>query len=74
MQFFVQLCKQNDFPDIFKVFSSFESSTKAFENIFGNDVFLMNTVLLIFLIVGIQTGSVRNRWKFAVAKWTELAL
>ena len=26
------------------------------------------------LIVCIQTGSVRNGWKFDVAKWTELAL
>ena len=69
MQLFVQLCRQND---NFRVFSSFESSTKAFDNIFGNDFCLMNTVLLNFLIVCIQTGSVWNGWKFAVAKWTEL--
>ena len=57
----------------FKFFSSFESSIKTFDNIFGI-FFLMNTVLLIFLIVCIQTGNVRNGWKIAVAKWTEFAL
>ena len=67
-------CRQNDYYDNFKVFSSFESSIMAFENIFGSDDFLMNTVLLKILIVCIQIGSVRNRWKFAVAKWIELAL
>ena len=45
-----------------------------FDNIFGNDFCLMNTVLLNFLIVCIQTDWVSNGWKFAVAKWTELAL
>ena len=45
-----------------------------FDNIFGNDLFLMNTVLPTFLIVCIQTGSVGNGWKFAIAKRTELAL
>ena len=74
MQFVVQLCRQNDYSDNFKLFSSFESSIKAFDNIFGNDFCLTNTVLLKFLIVCIQTGSVRNGWKFAVVKCTELAL
>ena len=67
-------CRQNDYSDNFKVFSSFESSIMAFENIFGSDYLLMNTVLLKILIVCIQIGSVRNRWKFAVAKWIDLAL
>ena len=34
----------------------------------------MNIVSLTFLNVCIQTGSVRNGWKFAVATWTEIAL
>ena len=50
MQLFVQLCRQNDYFDNFRVFSSFESSTKAFDNIFGNDFCLPNTLLLNFLI------------------------
>ena len=62
MQFFVQLCRQNS--DSSKVFSSFEYSIGAFDNIFGNDFFLMNTVLLKCLIV---CESVRNGWKFSVA-------
>ena len=39
MHFFVQLRRQNDWSDNFKVFSSFESLIKAFDNIFGNDFF-----------------------------------
>ena len=74
VQFVVQLCRQNDYSDNFKFFSSFESSIKAFDNIFGNDFCLTNTVLLKFLIVCIQAGSVGIGWKFAVVKWTELAL
>ena len=35
---FVQLCRQNDQSDNFKVFGSFESLIKAFDNIFGNYV------------------------------------
>ena len=69
MHFFVQLCRQNDQSDNFKVFSAFESSIKIFDNIFGNNVFLMNTVLLKFhFFFYTQTGSVRNGWKFPVAK------
>ena len=74
VHFFVQLCRQSDKSDNFKVFSSFESSIKAFDNMFGNDFFLLNTVLLKFLLVCIQTGSVRSGWKFDVTKWFELAL
>ena len=48
MPFFVQLCSQNNQSDTFKIFSAFKSSIKAFDNIFGNNVFLMNTVLLEF--------------------------
>ena len=55
------LCRQNDQSDIVKVFSSFEPSIKAFDNIFEN-FFLMNTVLLKFLIVAHKPG----------AKWVEI--
>ena len=65
---------KNDYSDNCKVFSSFESSIKVFDNTFGNYSFLINTVLLKVLIVCIQTGSVRNGWKFAAVKWTELDL
>ena len=36
VHFFVQLCRQNDQSDHFKDISSFESSIKTFDNIFGN--------------------------------------
>ena len=48
VHFFVQLCRQSN---NFKVFSAFES-IKAFDNIFGNNCFLMNTMLLKFQISG----------------------
>ena len=64
-------CVDNTISPIISIyFSSFESSIKAFDNIFGNEVFLMNTVLLTCLFVCIQTGSVRKGWKFSVTKWT----
>ena len=74
MHFFVQLYKQKDQSDNFKLFSSFESSIKAFDNISVDIFFLMSIVLLKCLMFCIQTESVRNGWKFLVAKWTELAL
>ena len=57
----MHLCRQNDLPII-----DFESSIKAFDKIFGNNVFLMNVIEI--LNVCSQTGSVRNEWKFPVAK------
>ena len=39
IHFFVQLCRQNDQSDDFKVFSAFESSIKAFDTIFENMLF-----------------------------------
>ena len=50
MYFFAQLCSQNNQSDNFKVFRAFESSIKAFDKIFGNHVFLMNTALLKFRV------------------------
>ena len=49
-----KLCRQNNQPDTFKIFSAFESSIMAFGNIFGNNVFLMNTVLFKFRIFAIK--------------------
>ena len=62
MHFFVQLCRPNDQSNNFKVFSAFVSSTKTFGNIFGINVFLMNTMLLKFRILH------TNR---KCAKWVE---
>ena len=70
VHFFVQLCRQNDQSDNFKIFSSFDSSIKVFDNILGDNFSLMNIMLLKFLIFCIQAGIVRNGWKFLVAKWT----
>ena len=53
---------------IISVFSSFESSIKAFDNIFGN-VFA-SWIPCYWTFCFSSTGSVRNGWKFAVAKWT----
>ena len=55
MHFFAQPCSQNDQSDKFKVFSAFELSIKAFDNIFGNNFFHMNTVLLKFLIFALKS-------------------
>ena len=63
MHFFVQLCRQNDQFDNFKVFCAFESSIKAFGNIFRNTVFLMNSFLMKFIILHLN-------WK--CAKWVEI--
>ena len=68
------ISRQNDQSVNFKIFRSFESSIKTFDNIFGNIFSLMNIVLLKFLIFCYQAESVRNGWKFLAAKWTELAL
>ena len=54
MPFFVQLSRKNNQSDTFKIFSAFESSIKAFNNIFGNNVFLMNTVLFEFRIFALK--------------------
>ena len=44
VDFVVQLCRQNNQSDNFKMFSSFESSIKAFDNIFENILSVKNIV------------------------------
>ena len=73
--------RQKDQSDNFQVFGPFESSIKAFDNIFENYVFLMNTVLLKFpqtFAFCQYTGmpSTLKVWEMGgnVAKLTEHAL
>ena len=56
------------------VFCAFESSIKAFDNIFGNIFFPHEYGVIEISKFCTQTGSVQKRWKFPVAKRTELAL
>ena len=72
--FLLQPARQNNQSDNFKIFSSFESSIKAFDNIFGNVFSIMNIMLLKFLIV-LHSNPMFAKWmEILVAKWTELAL
>ena len=73
MHFFVQsVCRQNNQSENFKVFCAFESSIKAFDNIFGNNFFLMNTVLLKFQNFILKPKVCKNGGNFRLQKGLNL--
>ena len=60
MHFFVQLYRQNNQSENSKVFSAFESSITAFDNIFGN-IFSHYYGVIEISKFYTQTGSVQKR-------------
>ena len=62
--FFVQLCRQSNKSENSKVFNAFKSSIKMFDNIVGNTVFRITTVLLKFQNCAFKPGMCKMGGNF----------